>query len=82
MTDHRIASVEGIVIRAPRSREQARDEDPSSEALIVVVRTAGGLAGFGECNHHPRAAYSLPHSRGGSLHGPRDRPAAHRARLS
>jgi L-alanine-DL-glutamate epimerase-like enolase superfamily enzyme len=59
MTSYRIASVEGIVVRAPRSPEQSRDEDPSGEALIVIVRTTSGLAGFGECNHHPRAAHAF-----------------------
>jgi L-alanine-DL-glutamate epimerase-like enolase superfamily enzyme len=59
MASHRIASVEGIVVRAPRSPEQSCDEDPSGEALIVIVRTTSGLAGFGECNHHPRAAHAF-----------------------
>ena len=55
----REAYAAGSDSRALRSAEQSRDEDPSGEALIVIVRTTSGLAGFGECNHHPRAAHAF-----------------------
>ena len=59
MTSHRVASVEGLIVRAPRYPKHACDEDPSGEALIVVVRTESGLKGYGECNHHPGAAHAF-----------------------
>lgn len=56
MTDHRIVSVDAIVVRGPRLSQVAIDENPANEALIVVICSASGLVGFGECNHHAQAA--------------------------
>ena len=56
MRDHLITAVEGIVVGAPFSAGAAKNDDPSNEVLLVVIRTASGLVGVGECNHHPTAA--------------------------
>jgi L-alanine-DL-glutamate epimerase-like enolase superfamily enzyme len=56
VTDHTIASVEGIIVGAAQSTASVEDDNPSNEVLLVILRTESGLTGLGECNHHPFAA--------------------------
>lgn len=59
MSEDRIAAMEGIIVRAPVTAAAAQDDNPSNEVLLIVVRTAAGLTGLGECNHHPSAAHAF-----------------------
>ena len=59
MTDHQIQSVEGIVVRAAQNAAAFADDSPQNETLLVIIRTASGLIGLGECNHHPVAAHAF-----------------------
>ena len=59
MADYRIASVEGIVVRAPQDSAAGAEDSPHNETLLVMIRTQNGLIGLGECNHHPVAAHAF-----------------------
>lgn len=56
MGEHKITSVDGIIVRAPVPDGGEQDDNPSYEVLLVILKTASGLTGLGECNHHPTAA--------------------------